>query len=290
VRDLFFVTSGAFVAPSLFVEPPSLHAARHLTRVTTLSNTVAVVVHDDDGVTLIDAGLSRAACDDPVGVLGQVRARMMGIRARRGDAVVDQLEALGIDRARVRTIVATHLHLDHIGAAVDFPNAEVVSSDVELSAFRTLGPPAGYRGEDLARSGRLRPIHVSGAPTYGFPASHDLFGDGEVILLDAHGHTPGMLAVALRSHQRAERCYVHIGDAVYQSWEYALAPAGPSLLARGTAWRRDLMRETYAFVRACEADPRRPILVPSHDQAVFKTLPHAPSGASSAESARVRAS
>jgi glyoxylase-like metal-dependent hydrolase (beta-lactamase superfamily II) len=173
--------------------------------------------------------------------------------------------------------VATHLHLDHIGGAVDFPNAEIVCSDVELSAFRTLGRRAGYRAEDLAVRARLRPLAVTGGPSYGFPASHDLFGDGEIVLLDAHGHTAGSVAVALRGRER--RCYVHVGDAVYQSWEMGLTPAGPCFVARNLAWRRDLQRKTYACLRACEADPRRPILVPSHDQATFDTLPHAPSGA-----------
>jgi glyoxylase-like metal-dependent hydrolase (beta-lactamase superfamily II) len=195
---------------------------------------------------------------------------------RPGDGIATQLRALGIDRGRVKTIIATHLHVDHIGGAIDFPNAEIVCADVELSAFRTLKGRGGYRPSDLARTGRLRPVTVEGAPSYGFPGSYDLFGDGQVALLDAHGHTPGSIAVALRSRAPGAHCYVALGDAVYQSWEYALAPSGPALLARARAWRRALLRRTYVSIRACEADPRHPILVPSHDDAVFAQLPHAP--------------
>jgi hypothetical protein len=42
------------------------------------------------------------------------------------------------------------------------------------------------------------------------------------------------------------------------------------------AWNRDEQVRTYARIRACEADPRRPVVVPSHDAEAFESLPHAP--------------
>jgi N-acyl homoserine lactone hydrolase len=200
---------------------------------------------------------------------------VLGMHVQAGDSVASQLRELGIDKSRVKTIVATHLHLDHVGGAIDFPDAEIVCADVELSAFRSMGSVYGYRAQDIMRGARLRPVNVERAPSYGFPASYDLFGDGEIVLLDACGHTPGLVAVAMRGRGESA-CYVHVGDAVYQSWEYALAPRGPSLIARISAWRRSLLAKTYESVRACEADPRRPLIVPSHDFAVFARLPHAP--------------
>jgi glyoxylase-like metal-dependent hydrolase (beta-lactamase superfamily II) len=236
-----------------------------------MANTVAVVVRDNGDVCLVDCGWSRRTCASPKRELGRVQSAFLGIDVRPGDALVDQLATAGIDRSRVRTIVATHLHLDHVGGACDFPDAEVVSSDVELSAFRAQATQ-GYRLEDLEHV-RVRPVYLGAGPSYGFAASHDLFGDGEVVLLDAHGHTPGLVAVALRSR---ERCYVHIGDAAYQSWEWGMSPAGPSRIAQLLAWRPDLLRVRYANLRDCEADPRRPVVVPSHDEAVLATLPRAP--------------
>jgi N-acyl homoserine lactone hydrolase len=174
----------------------------------------------------------------------------------------------------VKTIIATHMHLDHVGGVIDFPNAEVVCSDVELSAARVRPVAPGYRPADI-ETARLRPVFLGAGPSYGFPASFDLFGDGEVVLLDAHGHTAGLVAVAIRARD-AGRCYVHIGDAAYQTWEWGLSPAGPCAISRATAWRMDLLRLRYASLRDCEADPRKPILVPSHDADVFARLPHAP--------------
>ncbi len=270
MRALFFLSSGTFTAPAILQRIAPLSFAR-------LSNTVAVAVRDSGDVVLVDVGWSAEACADPARFLGRVRAASLGVRAKPGDAIVDQLRALGIEPSRVKTIVATHLHLDHIGGACDFPDAEVVCTDRELRAFRGLPRDFGYRAEDLAKTGRARSVILAGAPTYGFPASHDLFGDGEIILCDAQGHTPGLAAVALCT---AKRTYVHVGDAVYQSWEYGLSPPGPSIVARFTAWRREELVKTYAAIRACEADARGPVVVPSHDLEVFEKLPQTPAAAS----------
>jgi N-acyl homoserine lactone hydrolase len=271
VRDVFFLSSGWFKAPAAVLGPlgrvPSLHTVR-------MCNAVAVVVRDDGDVALVDCGWSREACAAPERTIGRMQARLLGMQVKHGDAIIDQLAMAGIARDRVRWIVATHLHLDHVGGACDFPNAEVVCSDVELSAARVRPAASGYRPEDIEWA-RMRPVYLGAGPSYGFPASHDLFGDGEVVLLDAHGHTPGLVAVAVRSRDGG-RCYVHIGDAAYQAWEWGLSPAGPSALSRTMAWRQDLLRLRYASLRDCEADPRKPVIVPSHDEAVYARLPHAP--------------
>jgi glyoxylase-like metal-dependent hydrolase (beta-lactamase superfamily II) len=269
VKDVFFLTCGHLVSPALAIRAPGDRS-----RPGRMSNTVAVGVRDDGSVVLVDVGWSLETCADPVSALGALRARVMGARVGEGDAIVTQLRALGIHPVRVQTIVATHLHMDHVGGATDFPNAEVVVSRPELEAFMETRHrlTSGYRAEDLARAGRIRSVPLDAGPTYGFPSSADLLGDGEVVLLDARGHTPGSVAVALRGRQT----YVHVGDAAYLRWEYGVSPSGPCPLARVTAWNREEQVRTYGSLRACEADPRRPVVVTSHDEDVFATLPHAP--------------
>jgi glyoxylase-like metal-dependent hydrolase (beta-lactamase superfamily II) len=269
VKDVFFLTCGHLVSPALAIRAPGDRA-----RSGRLSNTVAVGLRDDGSMVLVDVGWSVETCANPVSTLGALRAKAMGVRACEGDAVVTQLRALGIDPARVKTIVATHLHLDHVGGATDFPDAELVVARPELEAYMQTRHrlTSGYRAEDLTRAGRIRSMPLDAGPTYGFPSSADLFGDGEVVLLDARGHTAGSVAVALRGPQT----YVHVGDAAYLRWEYGVSPTGPCPLARVTAWNREEQVRTYASLRACEADPRRPVVVTSHDDEVFATLPHAP--------------
>lgn len=284
MRDVFFLTCGTLRSPAAAVAPlPAFgslasfaSAAANLATEGTvaLSNTVGVAVRDSGDVVLVDAGWSTEVCADAPGVLGRVRAASLGVVVSEGDSIAQQLRAQGIDASRVKTIVATHLHLDHIGGASDFPNAEVVCSAREIAAYHAFPRDLGYRAADLVGAGSIRVVPLDAGPTYGFASSADVFGDGEIVLLDARGHTPGQVAVALRTKRE---CYVHVGDAVYQSWEYALDPSGPCLTARMTSWRKKELVQTYARLRSCEADPRKPRIVPSHDMTVFDLLPHAAS-------------
>jgi glyoxylase-like metal-dependent hydrolase (beta-lactamase superfamily II) len=270
MKDVFFLSCGSFAAVGVAIRPPGerkLKARR-------MSNTVAVAVRDDGDIVLVDAGWDRASCEAPALGIGRARAAVLGVRLRAEDAIEQQLRALGLDPARVRAIVATHLHLDHVGGVADFPNAELVVSQQELKAYWDAPPRSPrYRARDLANAGRIRAVQLNGTPTYGFPGSADPFGRGDVVMLDASGHSAGSVAVALRSSQGT---FVHVGDAVYQSWEFGLSPPGPCLAARQAAWDRAQMTRTYASLRSCEADPRRPVVVPSHDAEVFDRLPHAP--------------
>ncbi len=277
MRDLFFLTSGRLGVPTALVRPKGQRGVGRAI----MTNTVAVAVRDDGDIVLVDAGWSAEACADPGRAVGRMKAGLLGMKLRPDDAVVAQLRGLGFDPARVRTIVATHLHTGHVGGVVDFPNAEVVVSQAELRTYwdappstRTTSSP--YRARDLARAGRIRAVRLDGTPTYGFPGSFDVFASGEVVLLEAPGHTGGSVAVALRSPRGT---YVHAGDAVLQRWEFGRSPPGPSIFARrsvsGRRARRELER-TYESLRNCEADPRRPTIVPSHDAEVFETLPQAP--------------
>ncbi|MBI2390125.1 MAG: MBL fold metallo-hydrolase [Deltaproteobacteria bacterium] len=280
MRDLFFLTCGRLKSPAAaLASKPTLANAL---ATTFMSITVAVVVRENGDLALVDAGFSSPVCADPTGTLGALRALTLGVDLAAQDSIARQLRALGLDPARVKTIVATHLHLDHVGGAADFPNAEVVCSDRELRALFRMPRDAGYRVDDFAREGRLHVVDLGGAPMLGFPRSRDLFADGELVLLDAHGHTPGNVAVAVRG---ADRTFVHIGDAVYQSWEFSAATPGPSPIARLTAQDREALARTYGAIRACAADGCRPVIVPSHDLEVFRALPHAPRAAATTNAA-----
>jgi glyoxylase-like metal-dependent hydrolase (beta-lactamase superfamily II) len=277
MREVFFLSCGHLKSPAAVLAPkPSLANAL---ATTSMSLTVAVVVRDNGDIVLVDAGFSAAACADPAGTLGAIRARMLGVDVVAQDSIALQLRAFGLDPARVKTIIATHLHLDHVGGAVDFPNAEVVCSDREFRALFRMPRDGGYRVDDFVREGRLHVVELGAEAMLGFPASRDLFGDGEIVLLDARGHTPGTLAVALRGH---DATFVHVGDAVYQSWEWSEATPGPCALARFTVQDREALPRTYGSIRACAADASRPIIVPSHDLEVFRSLPRAPSVLSTA--------
>jgi glyoxylase-like metal-dependent hydrolase (beta-lactamase superfamily II) len=271
VKDVFFLTTGVLRAPAHAVLPSLRRPPGNVK----LSVTVAVCTRDDGSVVLVDAGLSEDVCARR-GLGGALGHAFYGMTSDRNDALAPQLRALGIAPDRVTTILATHLHMDHIGGAADFPRADVHTTTDELVAFSRALRPAAYQGAVLDGIRAVHAVPLEPVPRLGFAASRDVFGDGEIVLLDARGHTAGSVAVAIAAPDGAT--YLHVGDAVYQRWE--VEAERPSLLARAIAWNRREHAATARLLRDLErgwpAARGTLTIVPSHDATVFESLPHAP--------------
>ena len=222
-------------------------------------------------VTLVDTGLSAAQCRDPHRELG-VTSVFLGVRSKAGDDLVTQLEARGIARSRVKTILATHLHVDHVGGLVDFPDAEVVTTDEELTSARERGFVHGFDVAALAKVGRFRMARFHGKALHEFPGSCPAFGhsdgDDDVTLLDARGHTAGSVAVAV-SLGGEKPLLVHLGDSAYTLGEALRETQSP--LAMHTSWDLERQRTTY---RAIGRLARRgdATMVASHDPATWSEV------------------
>lgn len=269
MRDLFFLSAADLAVPGSLVEPgPLFSKARE-----TLSCTVAVCVRDDGDLVLVDAGFSEEVCRDPATSLGKLTCRWLGLQTAAERAVVRQLEALGFDRGQVKAVVATHCHFDHVGGLCDFPNAELIASAEELHAVGACSLRLGYRPTDFASADRIRVAQLTGPRHLGFPASLDVFGDGEITLLDAAGHTAGHLAVALAGPGGT---FLHVGDAVLLEWESGRGFEGPGRLSKIICTDVRALRRTLDVLRNLDTQQRAPILVPAHDRRIFETLPHAP--------------
>ncbi len=221
-------------------------------------------------VTLVDTGWSAAQCRDPRRELGLVQALFLGVRAKPGDDLRTQLLAHGIAPERVRTIVATHLHVDHVGGLADFPDAEVVTTDDELTSAKARGQRAGFDVKALARVGRFRMAPWREAPHLGFRRSTPLFGDdgddGDVMLLDARGHTAGTLGVAVKT---SEGTLVHVGDAAYTLAE--AVRGRPSLLARRTTIDPENQARAYRAIADLTRAPNTTV-VTSHDPSSWSVV------------------
>jgi glyoxylase-like metal-dependent hydrolase (beta-lactamase superfamily II) len=221
---------------------------------------------EEGDVTLVDTGLGAAQCRDPHRELG-VTSVFLGVRSKAGDDLASQLEARGISRKRVKTILATHLHVDHVGGLVDFPDAEVVTTEDELASANQRGFIHGFDVAALAKVGRFRMARFHGKALHEFPGSCPAFGEDDgVTLLDARGHTAGSVAVAV---QLGDRLLVHLGDSAYTLGEALREAQSP--LAMRTSWDLERQRTTY---RAIGRLTRRgdATLVTSHDPATWKEI------------------
>lgn len=259
MRRIRFTTTGWMESPGYMLGLPHR-------RKLAVPAVVAVCERDDGSILLVDAGWSAETCSNPRTV-GMVQRRSLGVRVKPGDDVASQLRRAGIDPARVTTVVATHLHLDHVGGACDFPNAELVATHDEVTEAYRASWLQGYRKQDLERVRRLRLVQLNPVPRMGFSRTYDL--DEEVTLLDAHGHTAGHTAVMVRDGATS---WVHAGDAAYLHRELRSPVLSP--LSRLMAYDPRAARVAQRRLRACEREHRDVRVVLSHDAAAYDALPH----------------
>ena len=138
------------------------------------------VLTDGDRTIMIDSGLGDISTRE-----GMVTGRM--------PAAVD---ALGIPRDSVETVVYTHMHYDHIGGSVRsgkivFPGARHLFHEREWEYWRTLDDEFGSAAQRI-----MRPLLDSGAVEFIDRDTEVLAG---VTAVEAFGHTPGHLAVSIMS-------------------------------------------------------------------------------------------
>jgi glyoxylase-like metal-dependent hydrolase (beta-lactamase superfamily II) len=255
-----FATTGKLASPGFYVRPGG--------GLRSVPMPVAcAIVERPEGLLLIDTGWSRAQCEAPDRDPGRALKWLLAMNVRPGDDLASSLSARGYAPGDVRDIVATHLHLDHVGGVCDFPKAKVHVSSVEW-AQRSRGRMGGYDPRSLGFDDRAVVHALAGPPALGFPASEDLYGDGTVLLLAAYGHTLGSTAVAVKLDKG---WLVHAGDACMFRADYADGRA-PSLYARVQSHDLAAQRRTFACFRAAERDHAATV-VPSHDQDAFESLP-----------------
>jgi glyoxylase-like metal-dependent hydrolase (beta-lactamase superfamily II) len=147
------------------------------------------LIEHPQGLALFDTGLHPQTQTDPGARLGGV-SRIFLVEFHAGEEVSARLRALGFDPARVRYLINSHLHFDHTGGNAEIPNARLVIQRREWEA--------GHDADQIARQFYAPHDYDHGHDTLLVDGEHDLFGDGRVVCLPTHGHTPGHQSLRLR--------------------------------------------------------------------------------------------
>lgn len=162
------------------------------------------VIEHPEGVVAVDTGLHPELAVDR----SRLRALDGPFRVHLPDDgsgfAGPTLETAGFDPAQVTTVVLTHLHFDHAGGLLQFPNARLVVQEREWAA---------RNDEALVSIGAYNPDDVElGHERLEVDGDHDLFGDGLVTCLLTDGHTAGHQSVRVRAESGT---YLICGDCCY---------------------------------------------------------------------------
>jgi glyoxylase-like metal-dependent hydrolase (beta-lactamase superfamily II) len=227
---------------------------------------VFLVEHPSAGPFMIDVGYDPSVDSDPTRTLGVLFGKVVMKHRLAERGVPEQLAERGVELSEVSRIVVTHLHLDHISASNQWPQATFVVDQAEREAASRQRGPGPYVKSHLATIDRWEQIDYAGTdsePFESFTRTVDLFGDGLVRLISSPGHSLGHQSVLLRLR---DRYALILGDAAMSTLELrepvidGIVVDQESYVCSG--------EEARAFMRA-HPDT---LGIPSHDQELWSRL------------------
>ncbi|AKG37334.1 N-acyl homoserine lactonase family protein [Paenibacillus durus] len=110
-----------------------------------------------------------------------------------------QLERLGYRCEDIQHVILTHLHEDHVGGLQYFKSAKTFVSLKEWQARfeKILGFRPIYFESSYAMVQNWEFIDFTSGSVPGFATSHDIFGDGSIVMVPTPGHSAGHSSLLL---------------------------------------------------------------------------------------------
>ncbi len=167
---------------------------------------VALLQHPTHGWILWDTGYAPHMLTETARFPYRLYRWATPLHLRSDLAVAAQLERFGLRPSDIGTIIISHFHADHIAGLRDFPQARFVATvagyahfqeRTGLAALRSGYLPALLPTEFATRATLLSAFIGPALPALG--ATHDLFGDGTMRLVQLPGHARGQLGLLART-------------------------------------------------------------------------------------------
>jgi glyoxylase-like metal-dependent hydrolase (beta-lactamase superfamily II) len=220
----------------------------------------AILVKHPKGDLLIDAGFGSD-------VAAHVHAQPWFARApyHATGTAREQLDASGYDRGRLRGVLITHSHWDHV-SGLDQLQVPIWTNAGELQYAARVRDGKVFR--TVSEDHEIHRYEFDNAPYLGFPSSYDVYGDGSVVVALAGGHTTGSVVVfvTLPSGQR----YAFIGDLTWQTEGVRQLAERPLLMRKLADVDAGQVREGLLRVASLAGLMQ---VVPAHDLTAYDGIP-----------------
>lgn len=234
---------------------------------------MAFLVERGDRYLLVDTGMAPSLATDPSHYVGRYAAKLIRRRLDKmvmqpGWDVPGRIKKLGIDPQQVTDVVLTHAHFDHTGANRAFLHADFhLTAEIE-QVGRHGSMLRGYMNADFPDEMKVERVDYSDTkPVLTFAGSHDLFGDGSVVLVPLPGHSPGSQGLLVRTQKQL---VLLAGDAAYLRRNYE----EPVML--GYYDDAEATWDTLCRLKRLSEEMPQILIWPSHDPEVYRRQPTAP--------------
>jgi N-acyl homoserine lactone hydrolase len=187
----------------------------------------------------------------------------------KGTPAAEQLAAHGYETRRLAGVVLTHAHWDHVSGLDDMPGVPVWVTATERDFIATGGSKTAVARGLGKREFKL--YEFDNGPYLGFPRSHDVWGDGSVVLVPAGGHTPGSVIAFITLPSGAR--YALLGDLVWQNEGIDLPAERPWVSRTLVDVDAELVRQNVDRVAAIHKRFPQVVMIPAHDARANGALP-----------------
>ena len=254
----------AFMAGKLFSRAALAYAGGAFTD-RRVFNMGAILVEHPKGLLLFDTGLGTRVDQH---IKTAPKLMQMTTRYEQETTVARQLVAAGIDKGDLLGVVLTHAHWDHVSGLDDLPDVPVWLNQTEWD-FVTSGHRSTALARQLIQTDRHMYAFDSG-PYLGFASSHDVFGDGSVVLVWAPGHTPGSIIVFI--NLPGDMRYALLGDLVWQIEGLTLPAEKPWFVRRTADQDATSVKAVIGHMRHVQQRIPSMHMVPAHDRRIWEDL------------------
>jgi len=223
----------------------------------------AILVAHPKGDLLIDAGFGSDVAAHVATLPRIARAPFEATQT-----VSEQLDASGYDRSRLLGVLVTHSHWDHVSGLGDLKVPIWINAGERDYAAED---PDGKVFLAVSKDHEIHEYEFDSPAYLGFPSSHDVYGDGCVVIALAGGHTTGSVAVfvTVPSGQR----YAFIGDLTWQLDGIRRRVERPWLLRKLADSDPEQVRQGLS--RAIALTDLMQV-IPAHDREAYRGIPQLP--------------